>query len=371
MDASQKRAKRRAKKAAAERKAYEKQQKKEQIEQYKKDRGMGKGGNNLHDFVKTFLVFVLLFTVVFTPIVYAKTAISEISIFGDDNVKLEEKLPLLVSSDSPFYDAFTNSEKINILLLGVNPPLTDTIMLAMLDTKNNRVDVVSVPRDTYYHRDGYNNAASNKINAAYRGDPLNSAYAVSDILLGVPINYYAVVEYDDVEKIVDAIGGVPMDIPFDMVYKDPYDTPPLEINIKQGYQILDGETSVEFLRYRKGYVEGDLGRVKAQQEWVKSAAKQALGMGLGIIDVVKLACNEIDSDITVGAAVKIATSMIGMSPDNIFTYTMPNTPQETAPYYVFPKTEEIEKMMTDIYEIGTEEIVDEIEVTTDGEDGKE
>ena len=151
-----------------------------------------------------------------------------------------------------------------------------------------------------------------------------------------------------------------------MYYEDPYDTPPLSIAIPAGYQTLDGEDSVKFLRYRSGYAMGDLDRVKYQQAWVKSAIKQALGMGIGMVDLVKLGCQEIDSDITVGAAVKIATSVVGMSTDNIYTYTMPHTIQEEAPYYVFAKTEEIEILLKEIYGIQDETVSDGAITTTAG-----
>ena len=309
-------------------------------------------------FLRTFCVFMAIFIAVLTPVFSLSSKIAKINPFGDDNVVLEEELPVLVDPESPFFQAFTESKKINVLLMGVNPPLTDTLMLVSFDKKYKKVDIISVPRDTYYHRDGYESAAEGKINAAYKGNPLNTAYAVSDVLQGIPINYYAVVEYDDVEKIVDAVGGVPMNIEKDMNYEDPYDTPPLSIHLKAGEQVLNGKDSVKFLRYRKGYAEGDLGRVKAQQVWVKNAIKQTLSLGLGMVDIAKLACQELDSDITIGAAVSIANAAVGMSSDNVTTYTMPYTAQPEPPYYVFPKTEEIEEMLTEIYQIPVEETTD-------------
>lgn len=306
-------------------------------------------------FFKTFVLFFAIFVLVLTPVMALGHKVANINPFGEENESLEEALPVLVDPESPFFQAFTDSKKVNVLLVGVNPPLTDTIMLFCFDPEYKKTDIISIPRDTYYHRDGYDSAAECKINAAYKGSAVNTAYAVSDILQGIPINYYAVVEFDDVQKIVDEIGGVPMDIPFDMNYEDPYDKPPLSIHLKKGEQVLDGADSVRFLRYRKGYKDADMGRVKAQQTWVKSAIKQTLAQGLGMVDVAKLACREIDSDITVGAAVKLAKAAMGMNPDNVTTYTIPHTLQGEAPYYVFPKTEEIEQMLTEIYQIPVEE----------------
>ncbi len=338
--------------------AMDKQKKKEAIRAYKerhKNDPEFVRASRRNTFLKTFVIFLGIFTVIMTPAMALTNKIADFNPFGSENVALEDELPVLVDPESPFFQAFTDSDKVNVLVMGVNPPLTDTIMLFCFDPTYKKVDIISIPRDTYYHRDGYDSQAECKINAAYKGDPLNTAYAVSDILQGIPINYYAVVEYDDVRIIVDEIGGVPMDIPFNMNYEDPYDKPPLSIHLKEGYQVLDGADSVKFLRYRHGYSEGDLGRVKAQQTWVKSAIKQTLSKGLGMVDVAKVACREIDSDITIGAAVKLAKNAVGMSPENTTTYTMPHSLQGEAPYYVFPKTEEIEQMLTEIYQIPVDE----------------
>lgn len=237
----------------------------------------------------------------------------------------------------------------NILLLGVNGNLTDTIMVASFDTKAKHMDLISIPRDTYFHRSGYNGDGENKINAAYRGNPVNTAKAVSEILLGMPINYYAVIDYDGVETIVDSMGGVPMDIEFNMKYTDPYDTPPLVINIPKGPQVLDGEHAVQFLRYRKGYTEGDIGRVKAQQVFMKSAFRQCLSFQLP--KIAKTVFNNVESDITIGKATSLATKAMGISGEDIQTYLLPGTPLPDAPYFVIPDAEGTAEMINQIYSI--------------------
>ena len=186
----------------------------------------------MQSFLRTFLIAFIVFVILCTPglAIFGKVADIRLLPGGVDNV-LEEQLPAIVDEESPFFEAFKDKNRVNILLLGVNGNLTDTIMLASFDTDAKHVDLISIPRDTYYHREGYNSEGENKINAAYRKNPVNTAKAVSEILLGMPINYYAVIDYDGVETIVDSMGGVPMDIEFNMKYSDPYDDPPLVINI--------------------------------------------------------------------------------------------------------------------------------------------
>ncbi|WP_051280761.1 LCP family protein [Anaerovorax odorimutans] len=309
-----------------------------------------KNKSALQSFLQTFIGAFIIFIIIFTPMMTVLGGVAEYNPFGDDNPVLEEEMEdVLVSSTSPFFNAFKESKRVNVLLLGVNSGLTDTIMLVSFDKEAKKVDVISVPRDTYYHRPGFDSDAECKINAAYKGDPVNTAKAVSDVLLGMPINYYAVIDYKGVSNIVDAMGGVPMDIDFHMVYNDPYDKPPLRINIPKGYQVLDGEHAVQFLRYRHGYAEGDIGRVKAQQRFVKSAFKQCLSFDLP--KIANTVFQNVTSDINIGTAVSLATKGMGMNSEDITTYTIPYTPQPEAPFYVYPKSEEIGDMIEEIYSI--------------------
>lgn len=308
----------------------------------------------LQYFLRTFLIAFIVFVILCTPSLAIFGKVANVNLFNSsDNggdAALAEQLPSIVDEDSPFFGAFKDKNRVNILLLGVNDGLTDTIMVASFDTDAKHVDLISVPRDTYYHRQGYNSDGENKINAAYRGNPVNTAKAVSEVLLGMPINYYAVIDYKGVEKIVDSMGGVPMTIKKGgMHYKDPYDKPPLIINIPEGEQVLDGKHAVQFLRYRHGYLEGDIGRVKAQQEFMKSAFRQCLSFKLPAI--AKTVFDNVESDITIGVATSLAKNAMGISGDDIETYMLPGTPQSAAPWYVIPDAEGTAEMINKIYSI--------------------
>lgn len=281
----------------------------------------------LRSFVKIFLVVFVIFLVVLTPLQAVKDKIINWQPFQSEG-KLSEQLNFdyLVDQKSPLYSMFKDSNRVNVLALGVNGGMTDVMMLVSYDLDRNHVDVISIPRDTYYPRNGYSLPAAKKINAVYSskngGGAAGAAKAVSDILQGMPINYYMVVDYNAVEKIVTAIGGVPMDIPFHMVYNDPYDKPPLHINIQKGQQVLDGKKAVQFLRYRHGYPEGDIGRIKAHQQFIKSAFHQALS-GANLYKVVKTTLNEVKSDINVGLILKVAKKAVNLKEDDLETWMVP------------------------------------------------
>ncbi len=317
--------------------------------------GQTEASGSLKLFLKYFFAALCLALIVFTSVSALVNKFLESNVFGPAETNLSEEMPILVDENSRFFEAFQDKNRVNVLLLGINDTLADTIMVASFDYDAKHVDLISIPRDTYYFREEYASSLSFlKINAVYQEtkEPLGTALVVSEILLGMPINCYAIIDYDGIEEIVDAMGGVPMDIPFRMKYSDPTDDPPLYIDIPEGKQTLDGETAVKFLRYRKGYVEGDIGRIKAQQTFMKAAFKQMLSLDLPKITGVIF--ENVESDIKISTATKIAAKAIGMKSENIETYIMPNTLQDVAPYYVYPDSEGIAKMIEEIYSIEPE-----------------
>lgn len=298
-------------------------------------------------FIKFFLVFLIAFTLIMIPLL---KSVSEFNIFETEEAgNLSEKLNIGVDTDSPLYTEYSGADRINLLMLGVNQGMTDTIMLVSWNLGSNRVDIISVPRDTRYEREGYS-GASLKINAIYSSEGLQPlAEAVSDVLCGIPIEYYAIIDYEAIRTVVDGIGGVPMDVPMDMHYEDPYDTPPLVIDLKAGEQVLDGEKAIQFLRFRKGYATGDMGRIEAQQEFMKSAFKQAIKHG--IIDSARLVTSNVQSNLTLGTISRYALSALQLEEDAISSYICPGEAQyiDSLSFYLQDR-EATEAMMKEIYE---------------------
>ena len=243
-----------------------------------------KNDNEVSMFLKTFIVVFVLTLAITLPLFTKVVEIGEMSPGNPDAPVLAELVDFetLIPTDSPFFEAFTNANRVNILVLGVDHHnLTDTIILASFDIDQKHMDLIWIPRDTYYYRGPAGDTGSNKINAAYRKNPVNSAIAVSEILMNIPINYYAEVTYEGVATIIDEMGGVPMDIPFNMRYNDPLDTPPLSINIPKGFQVLSGEQSVKFLRYRSGYPDAEPMAAVTQLSYaeIPIAARRMIGAG--------------------------------------------------------------------------------------------
>jgi LCP family protein required for cell wall assembly len=281
--------------------------------------------------------------------------IEKYGFFGLVGGDIMDGLVPIAGGDSDFAKKYADSRRINILVLGENQGLTDTIMLASFDTTLKRVDLISVPRDTYYERPDYPGAALQKINSVYKSegsadDPEKGAVAmakaVSNVLSGVPIHFYEIYSDDDIKKIVTAMGGIEIDVPMDMKYTSKKHN--LYINLKKGKQVLDGDEAVQYLRFRKGYKTGDLGRIEAQQNFMKEAFKQSIG--LGFPKVAKTVMDNVESNMAGKMAVRIGTEAVGMSMSDMETWMTPGEAKtmNRASYYIVDEAK-TDEMMNEIF----------------------
>jgi len=254
---------------------------------------------------------------------------------GSDSVDMEtplteDDLNILIPGSGIFATEFKDSKRVNILLLGnTDEGLSDTIMLVSFDPESKTAAIISIPRDTYYPRQGYSAGSSwNKINAVFHEGARASCEAIHDLLVGIPINYYAVCDYDGVAKIIDAMGGVPFYVPQDMYYSEPGQN--LLIDLKEGEQILNGAKAVQYLRFRngqngtKGYFNGDIGRIEAQQSFVQAALKQAMRLDK-LPAVAQTAFENVDSDITLRAMLYLVGKADEAESIETTTYLLPGT----------------------------------------------
>ena len=203
---------------------------------------------------------------------------------------------------------------------------SDTIMVVNVDCKSGKVNIISIPRDTYSSIKGYKKT---KINHSFKYGGSELTLDTVNNLLGTDIKYYVTVDYRFVEDVVDKIGGVTVDVPLDMNYEDPTADPPLKIDIKEGTQTLKGNDAIGFLRYRKGYPDADLGRVKAQQQFMSSLLskmkepKTLLKAPLLMSSYV----NYSENNIPAKKLAKIAIKMRGITSEDIVTNTLPGIPK--------------------------------------------
>lgn len=278
----------------------------------------------------------------------------------DEKNNIEESI-IGIKNYSSLTEAFKDSNRINIILLGMEDIRTDTILFATFNSLSKQVDVISIPRDTYIYRKGYNQGEQRKINAIYGEHGVEGVKkAVSHILGGVPIHHYIMIDYKGVENIIDSIGGVEVMVPFHMKYEDPTANPPLNIDIKEGKQVLNGKKSLDFLRYRKGnnnqggYIDGDLGRIKAQQQFLQSFIDKVLSYRLPI--VVKKGFDHIVTDIKLWEGLTYSRKALGIKRDDFTFITLPGKPElkkingKILSYFILEPSE-IKRVMEEIYNV--------------------
>ncbi|WP_298837760.1 LCP family protein [Clostridium sp.] len=192
---------------------------------------------------------------------FNNTAVSLSSGLSSDDVKIQ-----------------SDSKSRNILIMGVDvgtagstnvndPKRTDTMILVHYNAVDKKVSLISVPRDTLAVVNGRNQ----KINAAHAIGGVNYAVAAVEKLVGVKIDYYAKINYKGFDELIDAIGGVDINITRKMDYDDP--TQDLSIHFNKGLVHLDGKKAEEFFRWRKnsdgsGLANGDLGRIENQHIFI-------------------------------------------------------------------------------------------------------
>ena len=147
---------------------------------------------------------------------------------------------------------------------------TDTMILVTYDVSNGTVDCLSIPRDTMINVSW----TIKKINAVYaskRG--IEGLKEEVGHLTGIVPDFYVAVEWEAIGKIVEALGGVEFDVPYNMNYDDPYQN--LHIHQKKGLRKLNGDDAMQVIRWRKnnksdgGFEIGDTGRQQVQQDFLK------------------------------------------------------------------------------------------------------
>ena len=237
---------------------------------------------------------------------------------------------------------------VTCLFLGKNQNLTDFIMLGKYDPNTREVNLMSIPRDTYVKE-----TWDHKINSAYAMHmKVEDTVKIVENLTGVTIDHYILFDTKVLRELVDAIGGVTIDVPFNMNYDDPYQKPPLHIHLKKGTQLLDGDKAEQFVRYRKGYPEGDIGRIKAQQNFIRAMIARCLEPQnlVKASSLVNIALDNTKTDVTFDIASKYIDDAVAFKKDRVRIETMPNTPKYINNIsYVVVNEEETAKLIDELF----------------------
>lgn len=223
--------------------------------------------------------------------------------------------------------------------------LSDVMLLIRFDPETGKMIALSIPRDTQVEMDGQ---GTMKINAANTvGGPAASARLVTQLLSDVQIDRYIRINVMGVEKLVDTLGGVTVDVPKDMKYKD--DSQHLYIDLKQGRQHLNGNQTLQLLRFRQDG-QGDIGRIERQHMVMRALMEQTLNpVTLArfpqILNVVE---SHIDTNLSVEEVLALAGFAVKADQQDVDMLTLPgwansNGRQEIS--YWLPDYQRIQEMM--------------------------
>lgn len=198
---------------------------------------------------------------------------------------------------------------------------TDSMILARVDPKEKEVTLISIPRDTRINLPGY---GEQKINAAYAFGGASLAVDTVSDLADVPISHYAEIDFDGFKAVVDALGGIEVDVP-------------MEINddmagghVDAGLQTLNGEQALILCRSRHNYDDignGDAIRAANQRLVLSAIMEKVMNSDVATItNTVSTLAEYVTTDYSVTGLIGLAQAMIGMDvSNNVYTAAVPTT----------------------------------------------
>jgi len=307
----------------------------------------------LNKFIQVFLTtFALLMIVIaIGTVVYVvvsqrniSTPVAEADFFGDT----EYTGPTVVDGE---IDEGPLAEKkmTTFAVFGVDSDnyRTDVNMLVFFNHETAAIDIISIPRDTrvkipdeiyetiQQRRNDVDQIVKiNEVPAYIVEDRNEVSVAVLEKSLGVDIDYYIKMDLDVFRKIVDIIGGVTFDVPFDMAYNDPEQD--LFISLSKGEQTLNGGQAEQLVRFRSGYDNGDIGRIEMQHAFMKAFVNQLLTTKnrLNMLNIVGEVLMRVETNFD--QAVEYLTFLEKIDPENFVMHMLPGEVENsTRSYYVY------------------------------------
>jgi LCP family protein required for cell wall assembly len=233
--------------------------------------------------------------------------------------------------------------------------LSDTMLLVRFNPHTDQLIVLSLPRDTRTMVQGQ----MTKLNEAnHYGGPALAARSVSDLLGGVEIDRYVRINVQGVEKLIDALGGVTVNVPKDLQYQD--DSQHLYINLKAGEQQLDGDKALQFLRFRYDDY-GDIGRIQRQQMLMRALVEQALSPKTvaRLPKVLSVVQSHVDTNLSVEELLALAGYAANTDAYNTQMLMLPGDFSSSSEFelsYWLPNLGEIDTLVSEYFGYGTRQV---------------
>ena len=227
-----------------------------------------------------------------------------------------------------------SQQTINVLLLGVDDTAeegyyaqADSAVLFIVDTEAETAAMISIPSDTRIPLEGRTEAVALRDIYRQGGTPL--ALRMVEGYLGITIPYYATVDHAVFTQVIDELGGIDLYVEKNMAYTDSYDG--FTIDLKKGYQTLDGEKAQQYIRYRDPDL-GEFGRMKRQQRLVKAIIDQhaTFGTMFDVPSILSILDEQSDTNLTFYPLLRIANVLSEYQPDMMLGEILPGQTQSDA-----------------------------------------
>ena len=223
----------------------------------------------------------------------------------------------------------TAKDKSTIMIMGVDEReddvgRSDTLMIATVDPKKDQAALLSIPRDTRVKINGH---GWDKINAAYAYGGEKLTQRTVEDFLGVNMDHYIIINTHAFQKIIDAIGGIDIDVEKRMYYEDPWDDDGgLVIDLRPGKQHMDGKTAVTYVRFRDE--EGDIGRIKRQQKFMKACMDKITSPAIipKLPSVIKEVLGSVKTDLSMRQLLEFAGTLKESQKNGLKTDMVPGRP---------------------------------------------
>ncbi|WP_368294255.1 LCP family protein [Dehalobacter sp. TBBPA1] len=284
-----------------------------------------------------------------TSLDYNKTLLNTPKNSGSNNSELESTAEVSdIGTDKVIYILFLGIDKTEEREEWLGVYRSDTIMIGKVDITNKKIQLLSIPRDTYTYIPI--EGKFDKINHAYaygsvKGDGVSASIdAVSHLLGKNVINYYFLMNMEPIPNIVDEIGGVKVDVEIDM--KDH------GANLSKGVQILNGRQAFDYIhwRYSPG---GDIDRIQRQQKFLNALYKQQRDSGeiLETLNIILKYKNEMKTDLTLKQMIALTKLLSEIPGENVEQTFIPGKGQmiNNISYWV-PDQKKTEKILSEFIE---------------------
>ena len=264
-----------------------------------------------------------------------------------------------------------NLDKLYVLAMGESQGMSDTIIVCSYDPKTQEASMLSIPRDTFIGDSKKKASVYDKINSVYNANK-NPEATIDEVneLTGLDIKNYVLIDTKALVELVNAIGGIEFNVPMDMKYDD-Y-SQELHVNLKEGWQTLDGEQVEQLVRFRHNadgstysyeYGYEDFGRMRTQREVIMAVAKQTVKLKnvKEIGRIIDIADKYVKTNMDFKTLKDYAPYAINMNTDNIKAEQLPGNSDYINGLSFFLHDEEKTKTVVDelFRGITTEETIQE------------